>query len=112
MSDDARPNPDALIERIRDDEARAARGKLRIYFGSSAGVGKTLAMLAAARAAKAAGVDVVAGVVETHGRAETAAQLHGLEVLPRKAVEAGRLAQLAGRIPVRRYAKASSPPVA
>ncbi len=86
MSDDARPNPDALIERIREDEARAARGKLRIYFGSSAGVGKTFAMLAAARAAKAAGVDVVAGVVETHGRAETAAQLHELEVLPRKAI--------------------------
>jgi two-component system, OmpR family, sensor histidine kinase KdpD len=83
MSEGARPDPDALIERIRDEEARAARGKLRIYFGSSAGVGKTYAMLAAARLAKAAGVDVVAGVVETHGRDETAAQLKGIEVLPR-----------------------------
>jgi two-component system, OmpR family, sensor histidine kinase KdpD len=83
MSEGARPDPDALIERIRDEEARAARGKLRIYFGSSAGVGKTYAMLAAARLAKAAGADVVAGVVETHGRDETAAQLKGIEVLPR-----------------------------
>ena len=84
MSDDARPDPDALIARIRADEERSARGKLRIYFGSSAGVGKTYAMLAAARVAKAAGIDVVAGVVETHGRVDTAAQLQGLEVLPRK----------------------------
>ena len=85
-SDDSRPDPDALVERIRDEAARAASGKLRIYFGSSAGVGKTFAMLAAARAAKAAGIDVVAGVVETHGRAETAAQLQGLELLPRQTI--------------------------
>ena len=84
MTDNARPDPDALIARIRADEERSARGKLRIYFGSSAGVGKTYAMLAAARVAKAAGIDVVAGVVETHGRVDTAAQLQGLEVLPRK----------------------------
>lgn len=89
MTDDARPDPDALIERIRADDARSARGKLRIYFGSSAGVGKTYAMLAAARSAQSAGIDVIAGVVETHGRADTAAQLQGLEVLPRKAVAAG-----------------------
>ena len=88
MSDDARPDPDALIARIRADDARSTRGKLRIYFGSSAGVGKTYAMLAAARAAKAAGIDVVAGVVETHGRVDTAAQLQGLEVLPRKSASA------------------------
>jgi two-component system sensor histidine kinase KdpD len=86
MTDDSRPDPDALIERIRDDEAKASRGRLRIYFGSSAGVGKTYAMLVAARAAKQAGIDVVAGVVETHGRAETIAQLQGLDVLPRKAL--------------------------
>ncbi|MEP7301848.1 MAG: DUF4118 domain-containing protein [Caldimonas sp.] len=84
MTDDSRPDPDALIDRIRDDEARAARGRLRIYFGSSAGVGKTFAMLAAARAAKAAGTDVVAGVVETHGRVDTATQMQGLELLPRQ----------------------------
>ena len=79
---DDRPDPDALLAQIRDDEARAARGRLRIYFGSSAGVGKTYAMLQAARHQKAAGVDVVAGVIETHGRAETQAQLGDLELLP------------------------------
>ena len=85
-SEDSRPDPDALVERIRDEEARAASGKLRIYFGSSAGVGKTFAMLAAARAAKVAGIDVVVGVVETHGRAETASLLQGLELLPRQTI--------------------------
>jgi len=79
---DQRPDPDQLLAQLRDDEARDARGKLRIYFGSSAGVGKTYAMLAAARKLHGEGVDVVAGVVETHGRAETMAQLQGLPVLP------------------------------
>ena len=90
MTAPSRPDPDALIERLRDDEARAARGKLRIYFGSSAGVGKTYAMLAAARAARAAGVEVLAGVVETHGRAETEALLQDLEVLQRKPLGGGQ----------------------
>ena len=94
MIDASRPDPDALIERIRDDEARAARGKLRIYFGSSAGVGKTYAMLAAARAAAAEGIDVVAGIVETHGRAETAAQMQGLDVMPRKSMASAGTAEL------------------
>ena len=94
MTDDGRPDPDALIERIRGDEAKAKRGRLRIYFGSSAGVGKTFAMLAAAHLAKAAGVDVVAGVVETHGRAETLALQQGLEVLPRRLVAAAGQATL------------------
>ncbi|HWK84094.1 MAG TPA: two-component sensor histidine kinase, partial [Caldimonas sp.] len=93
--DDSRPDPDALIERIRVEEAKAARGRLRIYFGASAGVGKTFAMLAAARAAKAEGIDVVAGVVETHGRAETQALLQGLEVLPRQALPAANRTMLA-----------------
>ena len=93
-SDDNRPDPDALIARIRDDEARAARGRLRIYFGSAAGVGKTYAMLAAARVARREGSDVVVGVVETHGRADTAAQLQGLEVLARKALPAAAGAAL------------------
>ena len=90
MTDDGRPDPDALIERIRDDEARAARGRLRIYFGSSAGVGKTYAMLAAARLAVQAGEVPLAGVVETHNRADTEAMLQGLEMLPRRAGEAGQ----------------------
>ena len=79
---DNRPDPDALLVQIRSDEARAGRGKLRIYFGSSAGVGKTYAMLLAARQQRSAGIDVVAGVIETHGRSDTAAQVGDLEILP------------------------------
>ncbi len=79
---DARPDPDALIAQLRNDEARALRGKLRIYFGASAGVGKTWAMLSAAQREHAAGRDVLIGVVETHGRSETAALLTGLDTLP------------------------------
>jgi len=85
---DARPDPDELLLQLRIEEARAARGKLRIYFGSSAGVGKTYAMLAAGRQLKAGGMDVVAGVVETHGRIETAAQLQDLDVLPPAQIQA------------------------
>ncbi len=81
MSDDARPDPDALLAQIQHAEQRQARGRLRIYFGASAGVGKTCAMLLAARKLAANGVDVLAGVVETHGRSETATLLEGLPVL-------------------------------
>ncbi len=77
-----RPDPDELLAQLRDRESRDSRGKLRIYFGSSAGVGKTFAMLAAAKALKLRGVDVIVGVVETHGRVDTATQLAGLDVLP------------------------------
>jgi two-component system sensor histidine kinase KdpD len=82
-----RPDPDQLLARVRADEARRAHGKLKIFFGAAAGVGKTYAMLEAARAQQAAGVDVVIGWVETHGRAETEALLPGLERLPPRAVE-------------------------
>lgn len=81
-----RPDPDLLLEKVQRQEAQSRRGKLRIYFGSSAGVGKTYAMLVAARKLKEDGRDVVVGVAETHGRPETAAQLEGLEVLPRKVI--------------------------
>src|SRR5256712_13759714 len=84
---DRRPNPDALLARVKEQEARRARGKLKVFFGAAAGVGKTYAMLEAARAQRAAGVDVVAGVVETHRRPETEALLDGLEILPRRRVE-------------------------
>ncbi|MFO1206050.1 MAG: two-component system sensor histidine kinase KdpD [Burkholderiales bacterium] len=84
---DARPDPDKLLERLQLDETKAKRGKLHIFFGASAGVGKTYAMLNAARSARSAGTDVVVGLVETHGRAETAALLEGLEVLPRKPID-------------------------
>ncbi|MFO1424746.1 MAG: DUF4118 domain-containing protein, partial [Candidatus Competibacteraceae bacterium] len=81
-----RPDPDQLLNRIREEEARARRGKLKIFFGASAGVGKTYAMLLAARQLREQGLDVVVGLVETHGRQETAALLEGLEQLPLKEV--------------------------
>jgi two-component system sensor histidine kinase KdpD len=84
--DAARRDPDTLLAALNEQERRAARGRLRIYFGASAGVGKTCAMLAAARQI-GAGDDVVVGIVETHGRAETAALLEGLTVMPCKQVE-------------------------
>ena len=77
-----RPDPDALLVQLKNEEQRASRGRLRIYFGANAGVGKTFAMLGAAQREQAAGRDVVIGVVETHGRAETAAWVVGLERLP------------------------------
>ncbi|WP_432261831.1 DUF4118 domain-containing protein [Cupriavidus sp. TMH.W2] len=83
---DARPDPDALLQLVQAEGERASRGKLRVYFGASAGVGKTFAMLAAARAASAQGTDVVIGIVETHGRAETEALIAGIERLPMKDV--------------------------
>ncbi|MDF9392278.1 MULTISPECIES: sensor histidine kinase [Methylococcus] len=82
-----RPDPDALLARVEREQARARRGRLKIFFGAAAGVGKTYAMLQAARERRAEGVDVVVGVVETHGRKETAALLEGLEVLPLRTVE-------------------------
>ena len=83
---DARPDPDELLARERAARARAARGTLKIFFGASAGVGKTYAMLEAAQTLRAQHVDVVVGVVETHGRADTAEQLQGLERLPLRSV--------------------------
>lgn len=77
-----RPDPDALVARLRHERAQEGRGKLRIYFGSNAGVGKTYAMLAAAQRERQGGREVLVGLVETHGRKETAQQLHGLEQLP------------------------------
>ncbi|MYN00936.1 two-component system sensor histidine kinase KdbD [Pseudoduganella sp. DS3] len=84
--DDARPDPDALLAQVQAQERKATRGKLRIYFGASAGVGKTYAMLSAARKLQAAGQPVLVGVIETHGRSETAALVEGLPVLPLRAV--------------------------
>ena len=79
-----RPDPDALVAQLQAAQAQAGRGKLRIYFGSNAGVGKTYAMLAAAQRERLAGRRVLVGLVETHGRAETEQQLHDLELLPRR----------------------------
>ncbi|NRR33218.1 two-component system sensor histidine kinase KdbD [Oxalobacteraceae bacterium] len=86
-NDSDRPDPDALLAQVQAMERKAARGKLRIYFGASAGVGKTYAMLAAARKLQADGQPPLVGVIETHGRSETAAMLAGLDVLPLKQVE-------------------------
>ncbi len=79
-----RPDPDELLDRLQREEEKRRRGKLKIFFGASAGVGKTYAMLQAARRRAEDGVDVVVGIVETHGRSETAALTNGLDVLPRQ----------------------------
>jgi two-component system, OmpR family, sensor histidine kinase KdpD len=79
-----RPNPDELLARIKEEDSR--RGKLKIFFGAAAGVGKTYSMLEAARLRKKEGVDVVVGYVETHKRVETEALLEGLEILPSKII--------------------------
>lgn len=84
---DHRPDPDALLAKVQAQEKHASRGSLRIYFGASAGVGKTYAMLSAARKLQAEGKRVLVGVVETHGRSETAAQLESLPLLPPHPVE-------------------------
>ncbi|RZI44144.1 two-component system sensor histidine kinase KdbD [Herbaspirillum sp. HC18] len=86
-ADHQRPDPDALLAQVQAQERRAARGKLRIYFGASAGVGKTYAMLNAARTLRMEGHDVLVGIVETHGRKETEALLEGMEILARKAID-------------------------
>lgn len=86
MELDARPDPEALLEAARREEEARRRGKLKIFFGYAAGVGKTYAMLEAAQQRKAEGVDVVVGYVETHGRKETEALLQGLEIIPRRRV--------------------------
>ena len=77
-----RPDPDALLRQIRTDEQLQTRGRLKIFFGYAAGVGKTYSMLEAAHAAKNSGVDVLCGYIEPHTRPDTLALLDGLEVLP------------------------------
>jgi len=76
-----RPDPDALLAKVQREEAKRKRGRLKIFLGAAAGVGKTYSMLLAAREKRAEGADAVVGIVETHGRADTAALLDGLEIL-------------------------------
>lgn len=83
MANDSRPSPEAFLA----SASREGRGRLKIFFGAAPGVGKTYEMLTAARAKKAEGVDVVIGVVETHGRAETEALVTGLEAIPKRPVD-------------------------
>ena len=85
--EERRPDPDALLRRVEAEEAKQARGKLKVFFGATAGVGKTYAMLQAAHEQRCDGVDVVIGWVETHGRAETEALLEGLTILPPRVIE-------------------------
>ncbi len=82
---DHRPSPEALLEAARREESRV--GKLRIFVGAAPGVGKTYEMLQQAHARKKDGYDVVAGIVETHGRRDTEALLQGLETVPRRRVQ-------------------------
>src|ERR1700722_19922510 len=84
---DQRPDPDALLARVREEEARGRRGQLKIFFGAAPGVGKSYAMLEAARKLKAEGADVIVGYVELHGRPDTEALLDGLEILPPQRLE-------------------------
>src|SRR3982751_3862903 len=86
MPEQQRPDPDQLLVHVKAEEAGAHRGRLRIFFGATAGVGKTYAMLEAARAARANGTDVVIGYVEPHGRVETERLMEGLEQVPTLAV--------------------------
>ncbi|TXH72518.1 two-component system sensor histidine kinase KdpD [Thiobacillus sp.] len=83
---DTRPDPDALLARFEADTERARKGRLKVFFGACPGVGKTYAMLSAARTLQSQGSEVVVGLVETHGRSETAQLLDGLELLPPKVV--------------------------
>ncbi|MBF0628935.1 MAG: two-component system sensor histidine kinase KdpD [Magnetococcales bacterium] len=83
----SRPDPDAILAQLAAEESRGQRGKLKIFFGACPGVGKTYAMLTAARVLHAQGMEVVAGVVETHGREETAELLQRLDLLPRHRIE-------------------------
>src|ERR1700720_1633205 len=87
MSEAERPNPDEILARLKREETAALRGKLKVFFGMSPGVGKTNAMLQAARQKQAQGCEVVIGVVETHGRKETEALTEGMPIMPRAQFE-------------------------
>ncbi|HET9659344.1 MAG TPA: sensor histidine kinase KdpD [Thermomicrobiales bacterium] len=87
--DDVRPDPDELLDRydLRSEPVAGGRGMLRVFLGAAPGVGKTWQMLDEGRRLRAAGEDVVVGYVETHGRAETAARIGDLEIVPRRQID-------------------------
>jgi two-component system sensor histidine kinase KdpD len=86
MSDrEGRPSPDALLKELAREQA--SRGRLKIFLGAAPGVGKTFEMLSAARARRLEGIDVVIGIIETHGRAETVALTEGFEQVARRKVD-------------------------
>ncbi len=86
MNDDNRPDPENLLKKIQQEEKKDKRGRLKIFFGSCAGVGKTYSMLSAAHEQMKQGVDVVIGLVETHGRPQTEELLKGIPVLTPQAL--------------------------
>src|SRR5262245_46098628 len=83
---DVRPDPDSLLAKVQAAEVKRRRGKLKLFFGAAPGVGKTYAMLEAARKAGKEGRDVVVGYVEPHARPETQALVRGLDILPKRRV--------------------------
>ncbi len=85
-NDDNRPSPEALLKLAQAEGEQAGQGKLKLFLGYAAGVGKTYAMLEAAHLRRREGCDIVAGYVESHGRPETDALLEGLEVVPRQEI--------------------------
>jgi two-component system sensor histidine kinase KdpD len=87
MARDIRPDPDNLLAQVQAEQERQSHGKLKIFLGYAAGVGKTYAMLEAAHQRQAEGIDVVVGYAETHGRVETETMLQDLEVIPRRQLE-------------------------
>lgn len=87
MVDENRPNPEQLLNAVMREESQRGKGKLKIFLGMAAGVGKTYAMLEAAQNLKVEGVDIAVGVVDTHGRKETARLLEGLEIIPGKQIK-------------------------
>src|SRR3954469_19509211 len=86
MSDD-RPNPDKLLAEVRAQDSKQRRGRLKVFFGMAAGVGKTYAMLEEARARAAEGLDVLIGYAEPHIRSDTESLLLGMDILPYKVVQ-------------------------
>jgi two-component system sensor histidine kinase KdpD len=87
FNSDLRPDPDLLLARVQEEERRKNRGKLKIFLGYAAGVGKTYEMLKAGHLRRQEGIDIRIGYVETHGRPETDALLEGLAIIPKKMVE-------------------------
>ncbi len=85
--DDNRPDPDELLASLKNEEEKSKRGKLKIFFGMCAGVGKTYTMLKVAHAEKLKSCDIIIGYVETHNRKETAELVDGFELIPRKNYE-------------------------
>ncbi len=87
VQDNIRPDPDELLASLKFEEEKSKRGKLKIFFGMCAGVGKTFSMLQSSRIDKSKGKDIVIGYIETHHRKETEELVEGFEIIPRKTYE-------------------------